>query len=265
MMPLRPNAQFGRKIGRSLGLAIVFLCALFLTANLTVELSLATTAPPLKAHPVPAILTQAVQRLSPGSGDYFDQIDRKSVGYLVWSEFPVKVAIEASGDEGLRPIADQRWQRTVKEAIAEWQRYFPLVVVSTPETADIRIEAKRLGLKPDPKTGALPRFRSAQTHYEVFVEPVTHRLKHRMTIELAPGQADGVMLSVARHEIGHAIGLWGHSPSPEDIMYFSQVKSPPLISSRDLQTLARVYAQPTRLGWLVKTEQVQTKQVQTKQ
>ncbi len=241
MTTTRPKALFGRTMGRSLGLAIVFLCALFVTARL----SLASMAPPLKAHPVPAILIQAVQRLSPGSGDYFDQIDRKSVGYLVWSEFPVKVAIDASGDE--------RWQRQVKAAIEEWRRYFPLAIVSTPETADIRIEAKRLGLKPDPKTGALPRFRSGQAHYEVFVEPVTQLLKHRMTVELAPGQADGVLLSVARHEIGHAIGLWGHSPSPEDSMYFSQVKNPPLISSRDLQTLARVYEQPTRLGWRVET------------
>jgi predicted Zn-dependent protease len=236
MKGMPPNAQFGRKLGRSLGMAIVFLCGLFVV----MRLSLASAAPPLKSHPVPAMLTQAVQRLS-GSGDYFDQIDRKSVGYLVWSEFPVKVAIEASTDE--------RWMTQVQAAIEEWQRYFPLVMVSTPETADIRLEAKRLSLKPDPKTGALPRFRSGQTHYEVFVEPATQRLKHRMTIELAPGQADGVMLSVARHEIGHAIGLWGHSPNPEDIMYFSQVKRPPLISSRDLRTLARVYAQPTRLGW----------------
>jgi predicted Zn-dependent protease len=241
MKDILPNAQFGRKIGRSLGIAIVFLCGLLVT----IKLSLASTAPPLKAHPMPAMLTQAVQRLT-GSGDYFDQIDRKSVGYLVWSEFPVKVAIEASGDE--------RWQLQVKAAIAEWQRYFPLVTVATPETADIRLEPKRLSLKPDPKTGALPRFRSAQTHYEVFVEPVTQRLKHRMTIELAPGQADGVMLSVARHEIGHAIGLWGHSPNPEDIMYFSQVQRPPLISSRDLRTLARVYEQPTRLGWKLEKE-----------
>ncbi len=233
------SAQLRRKLGRSLGLAIVFLGALFLVGRL----GLAATAPPLKSHPVPAILTQAVQRLQPVSGDYFDQVDRKSVGYLVWSEFPVKVALDPSGDD--------RWQTQVKAAVAEWQRYFPLVIVSPSETADIRIEAKRLGLKPDAKTGTLPRFRSAQTTYQVFVESATQRLKHRMTIELAPGQADGVMLSVARHEIGHAIGLWGHSPNSEDIMYFSQVKNPPLISSRDLQTLARVYEQPTRLGWRV--------------
>ncbi len=231
------NAQIGRKIGRSLGMAIVFVCGLFLT----VKLGLAQAVPPLRSHPIPAILTQAVQRLTPISGDYFDQIERKSVGYLIWSEFPVKVAIDLKGGD--------RWTTQVKAAVAEWQRYFPLVIVDNPETADIRIEPKRLALKPDPKTGKLPRFRSAQTQYAVFVESTTQQLKHRMTIELAPGQADDVMLSVARHEIGHAIGLWGHSPSPEDIMYFSQVQKPPLISSRDLQTLVRVYGEPTRLGW----------------
>jgi predicted Zn-dependent protease len=231
------NAQFGRKIGRSLGMAIVFVCGLFLT----MKFGLAAAVPPLRSHPIPTILMQAVQRLTPVSSDYFDQIERKSVGYLIWSEFPVKVAIDASGGD--------RWTVQVKSAVAEWQRYFPLLIVDNPETADIRIEAKRLSLKPDPKTGKLPRFRSAQTHYAVFVEPTTQQLRHRMTIELAPGQADSVMLSVARHEIGHAIGLWGHSPSPEDIMYFSQVQKPPLISSRDLQTLVRVYGQPTRLGW----------------
>jgi predicted Zn-dependent protease len=232
------NVQLGRKIGRSLGIAIAFVCGLFLTA----KLGFAAALPPIAAaHPIPAILTQAVQRLSPVEGDYFDQIERKSVGYLIWSDFPVKVAVNASGDE--------RWRAQVNAAVAEWQRYFPLVMVENSETADIRIEPKRLALKPDAKTGKLPRFRSAQTHYDVFVEPATQRLGHRMTIELAPGQASDVMLSVARHEIGHAIGLWGHSPSSEDIMYFSQVKTPPLISSRDLQTLYRVYEQPTRLGW----------------
>jgi predicted Zn-dependent protease len=30
------------------------------------------------------------------------------------------------------------------------------------------------------------------------------------------------MLSVARHEVGHAIRLWGHSPNPEGGMYFPQ-------------------------------------------
>ncbi|MFN4955672.1 MAG: peptidase, partial [Aphanizomenon sp.] len=34
-------------------------------------------------------------------------------------------------------------------------------------------------------------------------------------------------------------------------MYFSQVRNPPFISVRDVNTLKRVYEQPTGLGWSV--------------
>ena len=245
----RSIIQVRRLIGRLLGMAIAFVCALVLT----LQTGWAQSLPPGQVHPIPAMLTQAVQRLNPdvGPGDYFDAIERKGVGYLIWSQFPVTVAIDALGSD--------RWKSQITAAVVEWQRYFPLKIVSTPETADIRIQAKRLALKPDPKTGKLPRFRSAETHYDVFVSKdndgsdgkTQNHLSHRMTIDLAPGQADGVILSVARHEIGHAIGLWGHSPNPDDIMYFSQVSKAPLISSRDLRTLHRVYGQPTRLGWAI--------------
>ena len=53
------------------------------------------------------------------------------------------------------------------------------------------------------------------------------------------------------HEIGHALGIWGHSPEVTDALYFAQVRQPPLISARDVNTRKRVYAQPTRLGWAV--------------
>lgn len=227
------------------------------------QVGLTENLPIARAHPMPALLTQAIQKfpLVDRSPDYFDQIERRSVGYLVWSQFPVQVWIDEAGND--------RWQTQVKQAVVEWQRYFPLVI-GRQEGADIRIQAQRLPLKPNPKTGILPRFRSAQTTYEVFLtpevfptpspeQPLLERrspslLKHRMTIVIPPGQADGVMLSVARHELGHAIGLWGHSPNPQDVMYFAQVKSPPLISPRDLQTLYRVYEQPTRLGWPIVPE-----------
>lgn len=249
MSSLKPRSttKVRRLMGRLLGMAIAFVCML----AITLQTSWAQSLPPGQVHPIPAMLTQAVQRLNTevGPGDYFDAIERKSVGYLIWSKFPVTVAIDELGGD--------RWKLQMTTAVVEWQRYFPLKIVTTPETADIRIQAKRLALKPDPKTGKLPRFRSAETHYDVFVSQVSDGsdakfLNHRMTVDLASGQADGVMLSVARHEVGHAIGLWGHSPNPDDIMYFSQVSKAPLISSRDLRTLHRVYGQSTRLGWAIK-------------
>jgi len=47
------------------------------------------------------------------------------------------------------------------------------------------------------------------------------------------------------------LGIWGHSLLQTDIMYFSQVRKPPFISIRDVNTLKRVYEQPTSLGWSI--------------
>jgi predicted Zn-dependent protease len=69
-----------------------------------------------------------------------------------------------------------------------------------------------------------------------------------MTIVLSPNQADAALLSGARHELGHGLGLWGHSDRATDVMYFSQVGQPVGISDRDVRSLKRVYEQPTRLG-----------------
>jgi predicted Zn-dependent protease len=41
------------------------------------------------------------------------------------------------------------------------------------------------------------------------------------------------------HELGHAIGIWGHSKDPNDIMYTHPIVSQ--LSSRDIKTVRRLY------------------------
>lgn len=53
-----------------------------------------------------------------------------------------------------------------------------------------------------------------------------------------------VVLSVAQHEIGHALGIWGHSANPEDVMYYAGNKSNEeikVISPRDVSTIITIY------------------------
>ncbi len=58
---------------------------------------------------------------------------------------------------------------------------------------------------------------------------------------LSPNQVRAVCL----HQIGHALGLAGHSPKPQDVMYCSlppaSVKTP--LSSRDTATIQKLYTQ----------------------
>jgi predicted Zn-dependent protease len=124
-------------------------------------------------------------------------------------------------------------------------------LVNQAELADIVIkrELPPSGVRFNPETGKLelPRVRSATTQYEIFVKE--NRLTHRMTIQISPNLADQSALAAVRHELGHALGIWGHSPVETDVMYFAQTRDIPAISRRDINTLKKVYQQATQLGW----------------
>nr|WP_245602586.1 peptidase [Gloeothece verrucosa] len=211
--------------------------------------------PPLQAHPLP--LTLKNWNDSQNSGDYFSLMESTPVGSLIWSEFPIKVYWDQpnlSGDHSAAKRRFEQWAELVKQAITEWNQYLPLIEIQQEESADIIIKRDNpsLGAKINPETGKLeiPRARSAQTDYKLYIRadnpPI---LCHRMTIQISPNLSQELILSAVRHELGHALGIWGHSPVETDALYFSQVRNPPPISVRDINTLKKVYEQPTRLGW----------------
>ncbi|KST66296.1 hypothetical protein BC008_25090 [Mastigocoleus testarum BC008] len=198
--------------------------------------------PALKAHLLPSTLREWQD--TNNSGDYFSEIKPTPVGYLVWSQFPVKIYITTLNK--LPQKQAQTWVETVSQVVNEWQNYLPLQIVYKADIADIIIERKAPPLQFDRKR-KISRARSAQTTYEFYTKNNT--LYHRFTILLSPSQTGKYLLAATRHEIGHALGIWGHSPVKSDALYFSQVRNPPPISPRDVNTLKRIYKQPTSLGW----------------
>ncbi len=192
-----------------------------------------------KSHPLPTTLAQWHDPSN--SGDYFEQVTPTNVGYLIWSQLPVKIYVEtpAIGEA-------TSWVKTVSNAVMEWNIYLPLVIVSEAAGADIAIVRKVPPLQISPGS-KIPRARSALTSYELYTQ--NNVLFHRFKILLSPSQTGEYLSAATRHEFGHALGIWGHSPLPTDSMYFSQVRHPPAISPRDVNTLKKIYAQPTRLGW----------------
>jgi predicted Zn-dependent protease len=198
--------------------------------------------PALQVHALP--VTLANWQDAENSGDYFEQIKPLDFGYLIWSEFPIKVYIEPFIERN----GSAEWRKIVLNAVLEWSVYLPLQIVDKLAEADIRI----LHESPPIRPGEL-RARSGETRYELYVIGEGDRaiLSHRCTIWLNPTQTGKYIAAVARHEFGHSLGIWGHSLIDSDVMYFSQVRTPPPISSRDINTLKRVYEQQTRLGWKV--------------
>jgi len=64
-----------------------------------------------------------------------------------------------------------------------------------------------------------------------------------------PVTAD-VMKKTCLHEVGHALGLMGHSPNAHDVMFFSESPTVwPVLSKRDKATLLRLYeSYPSTFG-----------------
>lgn len=195
---------------------------------------------PLKRHPLPVTLAKLA---SPKNlADYFDQVKPTLEGYLLWSRFPVKVYLQPPAAHA--PRYDQAWLEALTQVVKEWSLYLPLQIVDNPLTADITIARQ------NPKVLSGERVRSAETRYETFIN-AAGQLDHRCQILIRPRQSIHYSQAAVRHELGHALGIWGHSHVETDALYFSQVRFPPPISARDINTLRRVYEQPTRLGWPV--------------
>ena len=75
------------------------------------------------------------------------------------------------------------------------------------------------------------------------------RLEPSVEVLLSPGQRQPAIEAAALHELGHAIGLWGHSAQPGDAMAAIPGANPVLsLSERDRATVRWLYQQPTRFG-----------------
>lgn len=215
--------------------------------------------PPLQPHPLPPFLAQWQD--SSNSGDYFTEVKPTLAGYLVWSEFPIKVFVEPekhSGEVSLNAEKAQKWVNAALEAIKEWNVYIPLEIIEDSTIADILIWRSAPPWKPtfDRNTGRfqLPRARTAETRYQFYRRQSAQGetlLSQKFTINVNPNKVSDYILPTMRHELGHALGIWGHSPVETDALYFSQVRNSPPISPRDVNTLKKVYQQPTRLGWKI--------------
>jgi predicted Zn-dependent protease len=198
----------------------------------------------LEAMP-PLPLAMQPSRYVPDVSDYYFSISRDSEGEE-WPRLPVKVFL------GSAP--EFKWQEGTREAYDNWSKVFPLELVALPQTADIRMgwEESILGQghAGEERDWVQVRYRGGELKSQRYAV---------ITVDLSRRWSKDEMRAIVSHEIGHALGIKGHSESKGDIMYWqvqekayqfgvpgvplpifwrSLVKQP---SQRDLNTLIRLY------------------------
>ncbi len=147
-------------------------------------------------------------RYMPEAGDYYQEVAQASVG-LLWTEFPVKVFAD-SPPEG--------WRRALRGALDAWMGAFPLQAVSVRENADIVVSWAGL-----PKR-TVGRERDSMRVEKEDGKVVSRRKKSFIILDNSHRWSEPEMRAAILHELGHALGIGGHSEGPRDVMSLGELK-----------------------------------------
>lgn len=170
------------------------------------------------------------------SGNYIDRALNR--GHLVrWNPetFPLKVYIEDN------PELPDYFYKEVKKAFRAWEKasgnYFKFIYITPEDYADIRCKFP-LNFDREFNSNVM---KGGESRFEI-----SDKLIKYSEIEFAVYDKTNKYIKrknlyrTAIHEIGHSLGISGHSINPEDIMY--PVSTRDKISKGDINTLRLLYS-----------------------
>lgn len=169
---------------------------------------------------------QSVQQAKQNdTGNYVKDLEKVAK----WSKMPIKVWIQ-----------DSPYKNTAKKAFGEWEvktgKTVSFVLVQNPNFAQIKVVFvnKVNGKLDDSNIGLTTAKIAGNTIKSANVQILqrTDSGKMRSYNQIYP---------VVLHEIGHALGMTGHSKRNNDIMYENNLTNDVHLSNRDINTLKAIY------------------------
>jgi predicted Zn-dependent protease/Tfp pilus assembly protein PilF len=164
-----------------------------------------------------------------------------------WANQPITYYVERA-PKGLKAFSPSYVADTDK-AFKQWQAASgsTIKLVAAPTAAQARIVVRWSNQvdKTGQSTEAGTRYTAGYT-----VPSIANNQLQRMDIRLSTLTLEGApvktMYPTALHEIGHALGIMGHSDQPTDVMYPTHSNLTAL-SKRDVSTVLALYKQPPQI------------------
>ena len=154
-------------------------------------------------------------------------------------------------------MPNANWAQGAREAFNIWHDMLPLELTAETDEGDIRF---------DWEAGTNEEWQAGEeidwTQFRRVGNELTGRKVAIISVDLSRRWSKDEMRAIVLHELGHALGIRGHSDSKGDIMYWQvqekshQVRVPGVYypfawktlvskpSQRDLNTLIRLYNTP---------------------
>lgn len=159
------------------------------------------------------------------SGSYVNDIIPKR-----WFNMPIKVYIQSCN-----------YKSTVKRAFIEWQSkteqtvYFEFI--DNPENADITVSfQKDISMHSSPPAVGVTKYSWVGRYLKAA------KIYIKTTTKTGVVQTPFQVYEVCLHEIGHALGIHGHSKNQYDVMYPTTDCYRNKLSNKDINTIKEIYS-----------------------